>query len=246
MKLPSVALVAAVLIPAVPAAQFVNLYNVSEPTNQGFIIELNPGSSLGKRDVHWEFHIRARELVDYSVRHEFKNPEYFYGLSVDAADVSALMALPEVKNIWPNRVHDRPRPFGASAVAPGDEAFSLPGDLKRDDVSVPHITGDSDVNSALKLTSVDEVHKLNITGKGVKVGIIDSGIDYRHPALGGGFGPGFKVAGGYDLVGDNYSGTNTPVPDDDPLTVCLEGGHGSHVAGRISNFISPSTRGLIE
>ena len=46
---------------------------------------------------------------------------------------------------------------------------------------------------------------------------IDTGIDYTNPTLGGGFGPGFKVAGGYDLVGDNYDGSNTPVPDSDPL-----------------------------
>lgn len=35
---------------------------------------------------------------------------------------------------------------------------------------------------------------------------ISVGIDYTHPALGGGFGPGFKVIGGYDFVGDNYTG----------------------------------------
>ena len=29
-----------------------------------------------------------------------------------------------------------------------------------------------------------------------------TGIDYNHPALGGGFGAGKKVAKGYDLVGD--------------------------------------------
>ena len=34
------------------------------------------------------------------------------------------------------------------------------------------------------------------------------GIDYTHPALGGGFGPGFKVVGGYDLVGDDYTGVS--------------------------------------
>jgi hypothetical protein len=32
---------------------------------------------------------------------------------------------------------------------------------------------------------------------------IRAGIDYMHPDLGGGFGPGFKVAKGYDFVGDN-------------------------------------------
>lgn len=46
---------------------------------------------------------------------------------------------------------------------------------------------------------------------------IDSGVDYTHPTLGGGFGPGFKIAGGYDFVGDNFNGSNTPVQDADPL-----------------------------
>jgi hypothetical protein len=56
---------------------------------------------------------------------------------------------------------------------------------------------------------------------GVRVGIIDSGIDYLHPALGGGFGPGFKVAGGHDFVND----------DDDPMD---DNGHGTHVAGIVA------------
>jgi hypothetical protein len=37
------------------------------------------------------------------------------------------------------------------------------------------------------------------------------------PVLGGGFGPGYVVAGGYDFVGDSYTGGNTPVPDSDPM-----------------------------
>lgn len=32
------------------------------------------------------------------------------------------------------------------------------------------------------------------------------GVDYTHPSLGGGFGPGFKIVGGYDFVGDDYDG----------------------------------------
>lgn len=35
---------------------------------------------------------------------------------------------------------------------------------------------------------------------------IDTGVDYNHPALGGGYGKGFKIVGGYDFVGDNYTG----------------------------------------
>jgi len=58
-------------------------------------------------------------------------------------------------------------------------------------------------------------------GAGVTVAIIDTGIDYMHPALGGGFGPGHKVAGGWDFVND----------DDDPFD---DQGHGTHVAGIVA------------
>jgi subtilisin family serine protease len=58
-------------------------------------------------------------------------------------------------------------------------------------------------------------------GKNVRVGVIDTGVDYRHPALGGGFGAGFKVAGGWDFAND----------DADPAD---DNGHGTHVAGIIA------------
>jgi len=58
-------------------------------------------------------------------------------------------------------------------------------------------------------------------GDSIVVAIIDTGIDYMHPALEGGFGKGFKVIGGYDLV-DN---------DADPMDDC---GHGTLCAGIIA------------
>lgn len=60
--------------------------------------------------------------------------------------------------------------------------------------------------------------RVGATGRGVVISIIDTGIDYRHPALGGGFGPGFKVLGGWDFA--NF--------DADPMD---DNGHGTHVAG---------------
>ena len=38
--------------------------------------------------------------------------------------------------------------------------------------------------------------------------------------LGGAIGAGKKVLGGYDFVGDAYTGANEPVPDNDPLDQC--------------------------
>ena len=62
-----------------------------------------------------------------------------------------------------------------------------------------------------------ETKKQCITGKGTKIAIIDTGVDYTHPDLGGCFGAGCKVASGYDFV--NY--------DFDPMD---DMGHGTHVA----------------
>jgi minor extracellular serine protease Vpr len=70
---------------------------------------------------------------------------------------------------------------------------------------------------------------LGFKGDGIKVGIIDTGIDLQHPDFGN------RIKFGYDFVGDNYdSGSpdpakNTPVPGQDTPDDC--GGHGTHVAG---------------
>src|SRR3712207_522669 len=50
-----------------------------------------------------------------------------------------------------------------------------------------------------------------ITGAGQTIAIIDSGVDYNHPSLGGGLGSSYKVVGGYDFVSndaDPMSDTN--------------------------------------
>jgi subtilisin family serine protease len=77
-----------------------------------------------------------------------------------------------------------------------------------------------------------EVVADGIDGSGVKVAVIDTGIDYSHPDLGGCFGEGCRVARGHDFVGDLYYGEDDdiPMPDNDPMDL---NGHGTHVAGII-------------
>jgi minor extracellular serine protease Vpr len=99
---------------------------------------------------------------------------------------------------------------------------------------------------ALTMTGADAAQNdLGLTGAGVKVGIIDTGVDYHHPDLGGGFGPGFRVATGYDFVGDRYNAASTggaliPHPDADPDDC---NGHGTHVAGIVGASGNPATGG---
>jgi subtilisin family serine protease len=94
------------------------------------------------------------------------------------------------------------------------------------------------------------------TGAGIKVGVIDTGIDYNHKDLGGSgvqgnkadFGPNApRVKYGTDLVGDNYDadgdlGSPNPVPDNDPLDCA---GHGTHVAGIVGAAGDPDTGGAV-
>jgi len=103
------------------------------------------------------------------------------------------------------------------------------------------------------------------TGKGVKIAVVDSGVDYTHADFGG---PGTvdsylkakamtelpsadsglidrnKFIGGIDLVGDDYNASvaekSTPQPDNNPLDCRPDGfgsgGHGTHVAGTAAGY----------
>lgn len=66
-----------------------------------------------------------------------------------------------------------------------------------------------------------DANQNSITGLGIKVAVIDTGVDYTHKELGGGKFPNSKVIGGYDFA------NNLPDPMD-------YNGHGTHVAGIIA------------
>ncbi|KAJ3290734.1 hypothetical protein HDU79_002998 [Rhizoclosmatium sp. JEL0117] len=128
--------------------------------------------------------------------------------------------------------------FDQSAHLPGIPSaisFSNVRELKRPQLQA--LTSNEPPQPELihSITGVNDArNNLGLTGKGVKVAVIDTGVYYLHPALGGGFGPGFKVAKGYDFVGDNWHYTDAPQPDDDPLDNCSDESHGTHVAGIVA------------
>lgn len=75
------------------------------------------------------------------------------------------------------------------------------------------------------MTHVDKLHEEGYTGSGVKIAIVDTGVDYKHPALGGCFGPGCKV-----VTGENFSNEGDK---NDPID-CH--GHGTIVSGILAGY----------
>ena len=103
-----------------------------------------------------------------------------------------------------------------------------------------------DLSETVPYIGASAVQADGFDGSGIKVAVLDSGIDYEHAGLFGsgdpadfagndptiiepGSFPTAKVVGGYDFVGSSWPNT-AEMPDPDPLDDGPEGGHGTHVA----------------
>jgi hypothetical protein len=115
-------------------------------------------------------------------------------VSASESDMQALKQHPDVKSVHQNR---RYQPTLSQ--------------------SIPAIKAD-------KVWLLKDAHDNYNTGLGVKIAILDTGINYTHPDLGGCFGEGCKVAGGYDVYNDD----DDPIEDEEAYKFL---GHGTHVAG---------------
>lgn len=135
--------------------------------------------------------------------------------------------------------------------------FALPKGLEPHETQNPPLSspyGWDKANSS-KFIGSEALHAKGFTGKGLTVGIIDTGVDYTHKMLGG-LGdpeiftqmdgnlpsehfPNKKVVGGVDLVGSNFTpfsirfAERIPHPDSNPMD---EAGHGTHVAGTVAGI----------
>ncbi|KAF9188153.1 hypothetical protein BGZ50_001521 [Haplosporangium sp. Z 11] len=177
--------------------------------NGGYIVEYH--DEFRHQDTHNT--LRTRN-VDYMVRKEYG---IFNGAAISVNsqhDGKALADMPGIKNVWPITL------------------FSIPKTIKRKvEPSSPKVP------LVHAMTGVDTVHRIyKLTGKGIKVGVIDTGVDYKHPAfalegaLEGCMGPNCRFQYGWDFVGDTYNGTSSIQPGSDPMDC---NGHGTHVAGII-------------
>ncbi|KAF2279229.1 subtilisin-like protein [Westerdykella ornata] len=190
-----------------------------------FTTELNiiPGAYIVELhdDHHPNSFMRTIKPQGIALRQTL-NYKLFKGVSIQldnkTADletaISQIASQDNVKQVWP--VRRIPLPNDTVIWKAGDGPLSRNAWRKRQlsntsESYAPHH----------KSTQVDRLHAKGVTGKGTKIAVIDTGIDWRHPALGGCFGEGCLVS-----YGKNFSGSDT-----EPLD-CI--GHGTHVAGIIA------------
>lgn len=147
-----------------------------------------------------------------------------------------------------------PTQIGRPAAIPAAEGTSE--SMRPSKNYAAELTGVTKAWESVKVPSADGT-EIPLKGRGIRIGVIDTGIDYTHKMFGGagtadayaavdpnilgdqgGF-PNSKVIGGVDLVGTKFgdpkegAAGEVPVPDANPLD---EAGHGSHVAGIIAGI----------
>ncbi|POS74434.1 serine endopeptidase [Diaporthe helianthi] len=197
----------------------IGLVQASNVVPGAFIVEYEDGVDIDAELSSVQDVASTRMKLDYKL---FKGASIRFHDADTAKDQAELLSSkPAVKKMWPVRLYNVPK-HEVHWVAGEDALEGSAAETRQapEDTFSPHV-----------MTQVNQLRDQGIVGEGIKVAVVDTGIDYRHPSLGGCFGPGCLVSFGYDLVGDAFSGTNVPVPDPDPFDC---GGHGTHVAGIVA------------
>jgi subtilisin family serine protease len=153
------------------------------------------------------------KMDDAKITKEFHAAFNGVAMTLPARAVQELLSTGVVKRVWKDN----------------EVKLDLPQEAKEMNSGTP-----SHVDDSLSQIGADKLHQENITGEGIKVGVIDTGIDYNHPDLKGSY------KGGYDFV-DN---------DSDPMEATYQEWkdsgkpefngssyytyHGTHVSGSIA------------
>jgi subtilisin family serine protease len=113
----------------------------------------------------------------------------------------------------------------AATVAPTDSLYCLEQWPLCSSLSQYHI-------------GIENAWNRSVGNAGIKLAIIDTGIDYNHADLGGGFGDGYPVRGGWDYVNNDNN------PMDDHQDNLGRDSHGTHVSATAAGLTANGGYGV--
>ncbi|MBO9131004.1 S8 family serine peptidase [Bacillus sp. 165] len=166
-----------------------------------------------KNEVGQVLTTNTNEKADYKILRSYKHAFNGVSMSLPANQIKHLLNSKTVKAVWSNESVSVEPPVADDAQLKADEAK---------------------VGNYTPYDGLDRLHSEGFTGKGIKVGILDTGMDYHHPDLKDAY------KGGYDFVDDDNDPMETTYAD------WVKAGkpgkangadyyteHGTHVAGII-------------
>ena len=182
-----------------------------------------------------ETFFEALEGVDYSVKYEYDDVMNGVSLTLPESYVDDIAALDCVFAVYPNETYDNvttpdgKADFGTAETT--EESGNGAASYALENGSTRYIQGMADSRAYL------HTEELGLTGRGVTVGVIDTGIDYNHPdlqdvfadTLPNGDAPKAGELLNGKFVGRNY--VNNGNAANDPMD---DQGHGTHVSGTIA------------
>lgn len=171
------------------------------------------------RNIVMDSHTRFKQdltsfnLFKYSkITNEYSQVFNGVAMTLPANKINQLLNLPEVKAIWSDN----------------EVQISPPIEVEESTIT-PSMT------DSIPYLRINELHNEGITGKDVKIGVLDTGIDYNHPDLKD------VYRGGYDFVDNDDDPMETTYDDwrESDWPEYMEGrayytDHGTHVAGTIA------------
>ncbi|MEE6450166.1 S8 family serine peptidase [Gottfriedia acidiceleris] len=164
------------------------------------------------KDVEQVLTSDKSKKVIYKINHSYKHAFNGVSMTLPANQIKNLLKSKAVKKVWSNQT------FSIDPPKENDQP-------KADEQSIGNYT---------PYDALDRLHKEGFTGKGIKVGILDTGMDYNHPDLKDAY------KGGYDFVDNDNDPMETTYADwkksgkpevSDSQAYYTE--HGTHVAGII-------------
>ena len=182
-----------------------------------------------------ETFFEALEGVDYSVKYEYDDVMNGVSLTLPESYVDDIAELDCVFAVYPNETYDNvttpdgEADFGTAETA--EEAGNGAATYALGNENTHYIQGMADSRAYL------HTEELGLTGRGITVGIIDTGIDYNHPDLQDVFAdtlPNGNTPKAEELLNGKFVGRNyinNGNAANDPMD---DQGHGTHVSGTIA------------